>query len=157
MAHSYRSNPTDRRNKRGLHASIENLEQREVLAPVISTQVYATTFTADSSAPSGTVSVTGTAYDQSAAGFTSITKLADKAQFGGDMVRIQAGPGGDFGKGVYAISRGAGSNTSAVNTPGVIYRVDPATGKASTFFDLNTMIQKIENDPNATAASSVSA
>ena len=157
MAHSYRSNPTDRRNKRVLHASIENLEQREVLAPVISTQVYATTFTADSSAPSGTVSVTGTAYDQSAAGFTSITKLADKAQFGGDMVRIQAGPGGDFGKGVYAISRGAGSNTSAVNTPGVIYRVDPATGKASTFFDLNTMIQKIENDPNATAASSVSA
>ncbi len=157
MAHSYRSNPTDRRNKRVLHASIENLEQREVLAPVISTQVYATTFTADSSAPSGTVSVTGTAYDQSAAGFTSVTKLADRAQFGGDMVRIQAGPGGDFGKGVYAISRGAGSNTSAVNNPGVIYRVDPATGKASTFFDLNTMIQKIENDPNATAASSVSA
>jgi hypothetical protein len=157
MAHSYRSNPTDRRNKRVLHASIENLEQREVLAPVISTQVYATTFTADNSAPSGTVSVTGTAYDQSAAGFTSVTKLADRAQFGGDMVRIQAGPGGDFGKGVYAISRGAGSNTSAVNNPGVIYRVDPATGKASTFFDLNTMIQKIENDPNATAASSVSA
>ena len=157
MAHSSRSNITDRRNKRALQASVENLEQREVLTPVISTQTYATTFTANASSPSGTVAVTGTAFDQSAAGFTSVTKLADSSQFGGDMVRIQAGPGGDFGKGVYAISRGAGSNAAAVNTPGVIYRVDPATGKASTFFDLNTMIQKIENDPAASAASVVSA
>ena len=36
---------------------------------------------------------------------------------------------------------------SAVNRPGVIYRVDPATGKASVFFDLNTVMNQI--DPNA--------
>ena len=65
------------------------------------------------------------------------------SSFGGDIVRIKAGPGGDFGKAVYAISRGAGGNTGAVNKPGVIYRVDPATGKASVFFDLNTVITSL--------------
>ena len=74
------------------------------------------------------------------------------------MVRIEAGPGGDFGKGVYAISRGAGDNAdpsfrdpaipTPINRPGVIYRVDPATGKASVFFDLNTVLNQI--DPGAT-------
>ena len=38
---------------------------------------------------------------------------------------------------------------SAVNRPGVIYRIDPATGKASVFFDLNTVLSQI--DPNALA------
>ena len=64
-------------------------------------------------------------------------------------MRIKAGPGGVFGNGLYAISRGSGGNTSAVNRPGVIYRVDPATGKASVFFDLNTVMNQI--DPNALA------
>lgn len=154
MAHSYRSTAKDRRKKNVLNATVESLEVREVLTPVISTQTYATTFTASGSG--GTVAVTGTAFDQSAAGFTSITQLANSAQFGGDIVRIQAGPGGDFGAGVYAISRGAGSNTGAVNTPGVIYRVDTATGKASVFFDLNNMIQQLEKDPLANASTLVS-
>ena len=44
-------------------------------------------------------------------------------------------------------SRVAGARTSAVNRPGVIYRIDPATGKASVFFDLNTVLNQI--DPNA--------
>src|SRR5262249_11863710 len=55
--------------------------------------------------------------------------------------------------GVYAISRGAGGNPGAVNRPGVIYRVDPVTGKASVFFDLNTVISQLE--PGGTAAASV--
>ena len=32
----------------------------------------------------------------------------------------------------------------AVNNPGVIYRVDPATGQASVFFDLNSVISQID-------------
>ena len=58
-----------------------------------------------------------------------------------------AGPGGVFGNGLYAISRGGGGNPNAVNRPGVIYRVDPATGKASVFFDLNTVMNQL--DPNS--------
>ena len=76
-----------------------------------------------------------------------MAELTPLSSFGGDIVRIKAGPGGVFGNGLYAISRGAGSNTNAVNRPGVIYRVDPATGKASVFFDLNTVMNQI--DPNA--------
>ena len=78
---------------------------------------------------------------------TSVAELTPLTSFGGDIVRIKAGPGGVFGNGLYAISRGAGGNASAVNRPGVIYRVDPATGKASVFFDLNTVMNQI--DPNA--------
>ena len=76
-----------------------------------------------------------------------MAELTPLSSFGGDIVRIKAGPGGVFGNGLYAISRGAGSNTNAVNRPGVIYRVDPATGKASVFFDLNTVMNQL--DPNA--------
>src|SRR5262249_32298786 len=36
-----------------------------------------------------------------------------------------------------------------------IYRVDPATGRASVFFDLNTVVNQL-NPPTATAANSVS-
>ena len=59
---------------------------------------------------------------------------------------IAAGPGGVFGNDVYAISRGAGRQRRrrCVNHPGVIYRVDPATGKASVFFDLNSVISQID-------------
>ena len=74
------------------------------------------------------------------------------------MCRSRRGPGGVFGEDVYAIcARGAGANAAngAVNNPGVIYRVDPATGKASVFFDLNTVTSQI--DPGQTAANSVGA
>ncbi|MDR3663397.1 MAG: hypothetical protein P4L86_23930, partial [Mycobacterium sp.] len=71
------------------------------------------------------------------------------SSFAGEIVRLAAGPGGVFGNGLYAISRGAGGNTGAVNNPGVIYRVDPATGKASVFFDLNTVISQKEANGNA--------
>src|SRR6185312_3219732 len=56
-----------------------------------------------------------------------------------------------FGSGVYAITRGAGDNAvdGAADHPGVIYRVDPATGKASVFFDLNTVLSQLETNGNA--------
>lgn len=159
MAHSSRTSSEQLRLKRALNATIEDLEKREVLAPFISTQSYSASFTA-ATTPTfsnlGTVSITATNSTTSAAGFTSVTELTSLNQFGGDIVRIQAGPGGDFGQGLYAISRGAGSNTSAVNRPGTIYRVDTATGNASVFVDLQSVIQKLTNDPTATAASNVS-
>ena len=34
--------------------------------------------------------------------------------------------------------------SGAINRPGVIYRVDPATGKTSVFFDLNTVVSQLE-------------
>ena len=84
-----------------------------------------------------------------------MNQLTPASSFGGDIVRIQAGPGGVFGNYVYAISRGAGENVGAVNRPGVIYRVDPATGNTSVFFDLNTVVSQL-SPPASTAANSVS-
>src|SRR6185369_14146057 len=84
---------------------------------------------------------------------TTVNQLTPSSSFGGDIVRIQAGPGGDFGKGVYAISRGAGENANAANRPGVIYRVDPATGKSSVFFDLNTVVSQLTPASSSAAAS----
>src|SRR5439155_6552698 len=84
---------------------------------------------------------------------TTVNELTPISSFGNDIVRIKAGPGGDFGNYIYAISRGAGENTGAVNRPGVIYRVDPATGKASVFFDLNTVVTQL-SPPSASAANS---
>jgi hypothetical protein len=43
-----------------------------------------------------------------------------------------------------------------VNRPGTIYRVDTATGKASVFFDMASMIQKLQNQPTADASNGVS-
>ena len=86
-----------------------------------------------------------------AAPITSVSELTPISSFGGDIVTIAAGPGGVFGNDVYAISRGAGDNAAdgAINRPGVIYRVDTATGKTSVFFDLNTVLD--QTDPtNAT-------
>ena len=158
MAHKSHSNAGQRRSKLRLHTQFEHLEKREVLAPFVSTQQYTTAFTA-ATTPTftnlGTVAVTQAPFDQSATGFTSVTQLTSASEFGGDIVRIQAGPGGDFGKGLYAISRGSGGNTGAVDRPGVIYRVDPTTGKASTFFDLNDLIQKLHNNPAADASTVV--
>jgi hypothetical protein len=85
---------------------------------------------------------------------TSVNQLTPASSFGGDIVRIEPGPGGVFGNFVYAISRGAGENVGAVNRPGVIYRVDPATGNTSVFFDLNTVVTQ-EQPPAASAANSV--
>jgi hypothetical protein len=86
---------------------------------------------------------------------TTVTELTPVSSFGGDIVRIEASPGGAFGNYVYAISRGAGGNVNngAANRPGVIYRVDPATGKTSVFFDLNTVVTQL-NPPSLSAANS---
>jgi hypothetical protein len=123
-----------------------------LLAPFVSIFPLTATFTAattptDAFLGTVTVSETTTGTLHTAAPITSVTELTPLNSFGGDIVRIKAGPGGDFGKGLYAISRGAGGNENAVNRPGVIYRVDPATGKASVFFDLNTVMNQL--DPNA--------
>jgi hypothetical protein len=130
------------------------LESRRLLAPVVNTTnltatVTATTTTATTT--TATVAVTPTSDPLSAAPYTSVSELTPLSAFGGDIVRIKAGPGGDFGKVLYAISRGAGDNASsgAINRPGVIYRVDPVTGKASVFFDLNTVISQLEPGGNA--------
>ena len=142
------------------------LEDRCLLAPVLATvipTVTATTPTITPAPPAGTqiqdIAITPIALPSSPAPITSVSLLTPDSAFGGDLVRIKAGPGGDFGKGVYAISRGAGANAplGAVNRPGVIYRVDPATGKSSVFFDLNTVISNLEPGTGATAANSLGA
>ena len=138
------------------------LEERCLLAPYVPLFPTVATFTAATTpidANLGTVTVTQntTATSiSSSAPITSVAELTPLSSFGGDIVRLVAGPGGVFGNGLYAISRGEGSNPTgaAVNRPGVIYRIDPATGKASVFFDLNTVLSQI--DPNApTAANSL--
>src|SRR5271166_5373013 len=132
------------------------LEERCLLAPYVTvfpvTATFTATTTTTTNADLGEITVaqntTATTISTSAP-ITSVAELTPLSSFGGDIVRLAAGPGGVFGNGLYAISRGAGSNTSAVNRPGVIYRIDPATGKASVFFDLNTVLSQI--DPNALA------
>jgi hypothetical protein len=123
------------------------LETRSLMAPVVATFPLQAIFTAaptPTNADLGTVVVSEntTATIDTMAPITSVSELAPAASFGGDIVAITAGPGGVFGNAIYAISRGGGDNTAdgAVNHPGVIYRVDPATGKTSVFFDLNTVM-----------------
>jgi hypothetical protein len=159
-----RDDRPSRRSPRKLKLEqIQQLEERKVLAPFVSaspTSVIATAFTTQtptSNRYSSTIveGVTNAAFP-TAAPYTTVSELTTlSSAFGGDIVRIEAGPGGDFGKGIFAISRGAGSNTAAVNRPGVIYRVDTATGKSSVFFDLNTVIA--QQEPGSTAAASVGA
>src|SRR5262249_11210634 len=124
------------------------LEDRRLPAPVMALFPPTVTFTP---APTPTNPFLGTvtvglgstiAASGTAAPITSVTELTPNTSFGGDIVNIQPGPGGVFGSDVYAISRGAGGNSSAINRPGVIYRVNPATGKASVFFDLNTVLSQ---------------
>ena len=137
------------------------LETRSLMAPVVATFPLQAVFTAaatPTNADLGTVVVSEntTATVASMAPITSVSELTPISSFGGDIVTIAAGPGGVFGNSIYAISRGAGDNASggAVNRPGVIYRVDPATGKSSVFFDLNTVMNQI--DPSSpTAANSL--
>src|SRR5262245_40991199 len=131
------------------------LEERRLPAPFVTTFPIQATFTAaptPTNAFLGTVTVTEnttTSPLDTAAPITSVAELTPNTAFGGDIVNIAAGPGGVFGKGLYAISRGAGGNAGAVNRPGVIYRGDPATGKSSVFFDLNTVLS--QTDPNNTS------
>ena len=148
-----------RRRRREYHLkSIEGLEDRCLLAPIVTVLPLQATFTPATTPTNdnlGTVTVTTpapttTSTYPTAAPATSVSELTPISAFGGDIVRIKAGPGGVFGKGVYAISRGAGDNAGAVNRPGVIYRVDPATGKVSVFSDLNTVIGQSNADGNST-------
>src|SRR5271166_3578533 len=135
------------------------LEQRCLLAPYVSIFPNTVTFTAATTpvnADLGTVTVslnTAATSISTSAPITSVAELTPLSSFGGDIVRLTAGPGGVFGNGLYAISRGSGGNPDAINRPGVIYRIDPATGKASVFFDLNTVLSQI--DPNALATDGV--
>ena len=126
--------------------AVQPLEQRQLLAPVMSINAQTVTFTPAATPANnnlGSVEIgVGAELATSAAAFTSVSALTFNDAFGGDMVRIQAGPGGDFGKAVYAVSRGSGGAANAINKPGVVYRVDPATGKASIFFDLNTVLNR---------------
>ena len=159
--------PAPRRRRQHEIEAIQVLEDRLVMAPVLSTTALTAVFTAattPTNADLGTVAITPIARTTSPAPITSVTEFAPNNQYGGDIVQIAAGPGGDFGKDVYAISRGAGENINAanrapgtaapINRPGVIYRLDPATGKASIFFDLNSVISQIE--PGATSDNSIS-
>lgn len=150
-----RAQGSARRRKRNLKiASVVPLEERCLLAPYLPLFPLEADFTATAgtttNANLGTVVVSQdtTVTDiNSAAPITSVSQMTPASTFGGDMVRVKAGPGGVFGNGLYAISRGSGGKVGAVNRPGVIYRVDPATGKASVFFDLNTVMSQL--DPNA--------
>src|SRR4051812_5276023 len=151
--------PAQRRRRDLRIEALQALEERLVLAPFLATSPLTAVFTAATTPTNenlGSVSLQPAELDgtfPSAASITSVSQLTSSSSFGGDIVRIEAGPGGDFGKGVYAISRGGGANLNAINRPGVVYRVDPATGKSSVFFDLNTVIGAIE--PGATAANSL--
>ena len=165
MSHPFRpeaGGPSDiKRARRRLQLeSIDPLEGRQLLAPYIPTSNLTAAFTAaatPTNANLGTVVINSTTADTlSAAAYTSVSQFTPLSSFGGNIVRIQAGPGGDFGKGVYAVTRGAGDNAGqpgVVSRPGVIYRSDPVTGKSSVFFDLNSVISQVS--PGATAANSL--
>ncbi len=159
--------PAQRPRRRHEIESPERLETLQLPAPVVSSSILTAVFTPATTPTNeflGTVSITSIPKTASAAPITSVTQFAANSQFGGDIVRIKAGPGGVFGNDVYAISRGAGENIDPnnraantpdpINRPGVIYRLDPATGKASVFFDLNSVISQIE--PGATSSNSIS-
>ncbi len=137
------------------------LEDRRLPTPVVALYPLGVTFTpapTPTNADLGTVSVTENTtatITDTAAPITSVSELTSNASFGGDIVNIEPGPGGVFGEDVYAISRGAGGNPDAINRPGVIYRVDPATGQTSVFFDLNTVLS--QTDPTNTTPSTPAA
>jgi hypothetical protein len=153
--------PAERRQRSFILEQPVNLEERKLLTPFVvaapDTVTYTPTTTGDT--VSGPVVVTQNVVPatastfESAAPLTSVAEFAPLSEFGGDIVRIEAGPGGDFGQDVYAITRGPGENPNAIDDPGVIYRLDPATGQASVFFDLNSVVSQLE--PTATPGNSV--
>ena len=137
--------------------AIRPLEDRQLLAPYLTTVATDVVVTQ----PDTTLNVfdvdlnPGAAVATSAAPYVSVSQLTPLASFGNNLVRIEAGPGGDFGKQIYAITRGTNDGTPPISTggnPGVIYRVDPATGDTSVFFDLNTVVDQAQ--PGSTAANS---
>ena len=171
MSHTNRPEPrgiADRPRRKVRLENLESLESRQLLAPIVALNTPVATFVpaaTPTNADLGTVTIALTgSITASAAPLTSVAELTSANSFGGDIVSIAAGPGGDFGKGVYAISRGAGENadptsrdstiSAPINRPGVIYRVDPATGRTSVFFDLNTVISQIQTGGNASNGSS---
>ena len=153
MSHPSRpraSGPAQRRPRGARLEAIAPLEERQLLAPVVAgpaarrrpspplasqptarTNLGTVTFT--NTLPSQTGATNALTAFPEAAAITSVSELTPTTSFGGDIVRIRPGPGGEFGNDVYAISRGAGDNAAngAINRPGVIYRVDPATGKST--------------------------
>ena len=171
MSHTNRPEPrgiAGRPRRKVRLENLESLEGRQLLTPVVAVNAPVATFVPSATptnANLGTVTIALTgSITASAAPLTSVAQLTSANSFGGDIVRIEAGPGGDFGKGVYAISRGAGENAdptsrdptiaAPINRPGTIYRVDPATGRTSVFFDLNTVISQIQPGGNAGNGSS---
>ena len=131
------------------------LERRALMAPVVATFPLTVSFTASTAATPvftdlGSVTVsqnTTTTPLDTMAPITSVSELTSTSAFGNQIVTIAPGPGGVFGEDVYAITRGPGDNANlpnTVNNPGVIYRVNPATGQASVFFDLNSVISQID-------------
>ncbi len=144
------------------------LERRSLMAPVVATYPLTVSFTAaavPTNSDLGAVTVlenTTIGTLDTMAPITSVSELTPISSFGDDIVAIAAGPGGVFGNDVYAISRGAGDNAAdgAINRPGVIYRVDPATGQTSVFFDLNTVLSQTDptnSTPATPAANSLGA
>src|SRR6516165_5472690 len=151
--------PAQRRRRDHRLDVVSTLEERYLLTPIVVVTPPAATFTPSptpTNADLGTVTIAPatttvpTPYPTQAP-VTTVNQLTPASSFGGDIVRIEPGPGGAFGNYVYAISRGSGENAGAVNRPGVIYRVDPATGKTSVFFDLNTVVSQLPGDGTAAA------
>lgn len=151
------------RRKRGfMPEGLQHLEERALLAPLLSIRNPQGGVTATPNADNTSFIIAApfnTTPDNtllSSAPSAAVSLLTPRSEFGGDMTRIEAGPGGPFGRGVYAISRGTPGRgpivpendpNQSINRPGVIYRVDPATGKASVFFDLNTVVTQLPEVP----------
>ncbi|CAN5724029.1 hypothetical protein BH23PLA1_BH23PLA1_04440 [soil metagenome] len=167
MSHPYRMRARNQEARRRRHhlriEAVRPLEERQLLTPYLPIVAPQVQFTA---APApidnnflGTVDVVpGAALTTTAAPFVSVSQLTPISQFGGNTVRIEAGPGGDFGKGIFAITRGINTGSqpiTSVGRPGVIYRVDPATGESTLFFDLNTVVDQIQPGDTASTTAGV--
>src|SRR5258708_25126534 len=107
MSHSSRSRargPAPRRRREIQLEGFLQLEERCVMAPFLSVATEAATFTANATQPPGvnlgSVAITLAAHPASAAPLVSVAEFTPLSTFGGDIVRIKAVPGGDFGKGV---------------------------------------------------------
>jgi len=100
--------PAQRRKRDLRPDSIMPLEKRCLLAPYLPLYPVTATFTAattPTNADLGTVVVasnTAATNLTSAAPITSVAETTPLSSFGGDMVRLKAGPGGVFGNGLYA-------------------------------------------------------
>src|SRR5437899_370464 len=97
--------PASRRRRDLKIETVTPLEDRTVLSPVLSISPRLAAFTPAGSLPTGintggvVVSLgTPDAGFATASPFTTVTELTPISSFGGDIVRIRSGPGGDFGK-----------------------------------------------------------